>query len=94
MAGDEVTTNKRVVLKRHVTGFPTEEDMEVVVDTVPLRVPAGSPVVLVQNLYLSCDPWMRGRMSKHDDGGTAETAPDFVVGEVLRLQNSSTILLT
>ena len=87
MAGDEVTTNKRVVLKRHVTGFPTEEDMEVVVGAVGLRVPAGSstPAVLVKNLYLSCDPWMRGRMSKHDDGGAAETAPDFVVGEV-RLQ--------
>ena len=81
MAGDAVATNKRVVLKRHVTGFP----MEVVVDTVRLRAPAGSPAVLVQNLYLSCDPWMRGRMSKHDDGGAAETAPDFVVGEV-RLQ--------
>ncbi|XP_039822229.1 2-alkenal reductase (NADP(+)-dependent)-like isoform X2 [Panicum virgatum] len=83
MAGNAVATNKRVVLKRHVTGFPMEEDMEVVVDTVRLRVPAGSPAVLVQNLYLSCDPWMRGRMSKHDDGGAAETAPDFVVGETL-----------
>ena len=39
MAGDAVAANKRVVLKRHVTGFP----MEVVVDTVRLRAPAGSP---------------------------------------------------
>jgi len=54
MPGDAVATNKRVVLKRHVTGFPTEEDMEVVVGTVGLRVPAGSTAVLVQNLYLSC----------------------------------------
>ena len=93
MAGDAVATNKRVVLKRHVTGFPTEEDMEVVVGAVGLRVPAGSstPAVLVKNLYLSCDPWMRGRMSKHDEGVTAP-APDFVIGEV-RLQNSSTFLL-
>ena len=84
MAGDAVAANKRVVLKRHVTGFLTEEDMEVVVGTVGLRVPAGSTAVLVQNLYLSCDPWMRGRMSKHDEGATAP-APDFVIGEV-RLQ--------
>ena len=81
-----------VVLKRHVTGFPTEEDMEVVVGTVRLGVPAGSTsAVLVKNLYLSCDPWMRGRMSKHDEGATAP-APDFVIGEV-RLQNSSTFSL-
>ncbi|CAN6380932.1 unnamed protein product [Urochloa humidicola] len=74
--------NKKVVLRRHVTGFPTEEDMEIVVDTVALRVPAGSTAVLVKNLYLSCDPWVRGRMSKHDEGATVP-APDFVVGEPL-----------
>ncbi|KAL6865243.1 hypothetical protein ACP4OV_016394 [Aristida adscensionis] len=84
-SGEEaaVARNKKVVLKRHVTGFPTEEDMEVVAGTVALRVPAGSTAaVLLRNLYLSCDPWMRGRMSKHDDGA-AVPAPDFVVGEAL-----------
>ena len=93
--GDDAAAarNKMVVLKRHVTGFSTEEDMEVVVGAVGLRVPAGlsTPAVLVKNLYLSCDPWMRGRMSKHDEGATAP-APDFVIGEV-RLQNSSTFSL-
>ncbi|CAO2143724.1 unnamed protein product [Urochloa humidicola] len=74
--------NKKVVLRRHVTGFPTEEDMEIVDDTVALRVPAGSTAVLVKNLYLSCDPWMRGRMSKHDEGAIVP-APDFIVGEAL-----------
>jgi len=33
--------NKKVVLRRHVTGFPTEEDMEITVGTITLRVPAG-----------------------------------------------------
>jgi hypothetical protein len=32
--------NKKVVLRRHATGFPTEDDMEITVDTVGLRVPA------------------------------------------------------
>jgi NADPH-dependent curcumin reductase CurA len=73
--------NKKVVLRRHVTGIPTEEDMEVVVDTVELRVPAGSSAVLVKNMYLSCDPWMRDRMTKHDEGAVV-LAPDFVIGEV------------
>jgi NADPH-dependent curcumin reductase CurA len=74
-----VVQNKKVVLRRHVTGFPTEDDMEITVDTVGLRVPAGLTAVLIKNLYLSCDPWMCGRMSKHEDGGML---PDFVIGEV------------
>ncbi|CAL4981785.1 unnamed protein product [Urochloa decumbens] len=77
-----VVRNKKVVLRRYVTGIPTEEDMEVVVDTVGLRVPAGSTAVLVKNLYLSCDPWMRDRMSKHDEGDIV-LAPDFVIGEAM-----------
>ncbi|KAK1315402.1 NADP-dependent alkenal double bond reductase P2 [Acorus calamus] len=32
--------------------------------TAPEKVPEGSNAVLVKNLYLSCDPYMRGRMSK------------------------------
>jgi NADPH-dependent curcumin reductase CurA len=84
--GDEkaaaVVQNKKVVLRRYVTGLPTEEDMEIVVDTIVLRVPAGQTAVLVKNLYLSCDPWMRDRMSKHDDGDPTVLAPDFVIGEV------------
>ncbi|CAN6380920.1 unnamed protein product [Urochloa humidicola] len=75
--------NKKVVLRKHVTGFPKEEDMEIVFDTVVLRVPAGSTAVLVKNLYLSCDPWVRGRMTKHDEGATVPAPPDFVVGEAL-----------
>ncbi|KAG0529267.1 hypothetical protein BDA96_05G083700 [Sorghum bicolor] len=75
-----VVQNKKVVLRRHVTGFPTEDDMEITVDTTKLRVPPGMTAVLIKNLYLSCDPWMRFRMSKHEDGGLP---PAFVVGEAL-----------
>jgi NADPH-dependent curcumin reductase CurA len=75
--------NKMVVLKRYVTGYPTVEDMEIVADTIELLVPEGSRAVLLKNLYLSCDPWMRGRMSKHEDGA-AVPALDFAVGEVRR----------
>ncbi|PWZ25426.1 2-alkenal reductase (NADP(+)-dependent) [Zea mays] len=85
--GDEkaaaVVQNKKVVLRRYVTGLPTEEDMEIVVDTIVLRVPAGQTAVLVKNLYLSCDPWMRDRMNKHDDGDPTVLAPDFVIGEAM-----------
>ena len=81
--------NKKVVLRRHVTGFPTEDDMEITVGTTEQRVLAGLTAVLIKNLYLSCDPWMRGRMSKHDDDGANVPASDFVIGEV-RVQICST----
>lgn len=82
MAADQVS-NKGVILKRDVTGFPTEDDMEVVTSGFSLAVPPGNPTaVLVKNLYLSCDPYMRNRMSKHDDD-SATYIEDFVPGEVL-----------
>jgi NADPH-dependent curcumin reductase CurA len=64
--GDEVP-NRRVILKRYVTGMPTEDDMEVVAGTTRLAVPPGSAAVVLKNLYVSCDPYMRGRMTTHED---------------------------
>lgn len=83
-----VVQNKKVVLRRYVTGrFPTENDMEIIVDTISLRVPSGQTAVLVKNLYLSCDPWMRGRMNKQDDGPTVP--PHGEVSTSMQLANSS-----
>jgi hypothetical protein len=53
--------------------------MEVVTGTARLAVPPGSAAMVVKNLYVSCDPYMRGRMTKHD---RPSYVPDFVVGEV------------
>ncbi|KAJ1255836.1 hypothetical protein BS78_K153500 [Paspalum vaginatum] len=78
MAAAAVVPNKKVVLRRHVTGFPSKEDMEIVVDTVSLRVPEGQTAVLIKNLYLSCDPWMRDRMA-----ASAALALGFAIGEAL-----------
>ncbi|CAL5097801.1 unnamed protein product [Urochloa decumbens] len=77
--GQEVP-NRRVILKRHVTGFPSEDDMEVVAGAARLAVPPGSAAVVLKNLYLSCDPYMRGRMSKQN---RRSYVPAFVPGEVL-----------
>ncbi|WZY76172.1 hypothetical protein YC2023_022556 [Brassica napus] len=58
-----VVENKKVILKNYVDGIPTETDMELKMgDTVELKAPKGSSCFLVKNLYLSCDPYMRGRM--------------------------------
>uniref|UniRef100_A0A0A9KI92 Oxidoreductase N-terminal domain-containing protein n=1 Tax=Arundo donax TaxID=35708 RepID=A0A0A9KI92_ARUDO len=78
MEGEEVR-NRWVILKRYVTGYPTEDDMEVVAGTARLAVPPGSAAVVVKNLYLSCDPYIRTRMSRHHE---PSFVPDYVPGEV------------
>ncbi len=53
-------TNRRVLLAARPVGFPRESDFQLV------EAPAPSPAegeVLVRVLYLSVDPYMRGRMS-------------------------------
>ncbi|XP_010525046.1 PREDICTED: NADP-dependent alkenal double bond reductase P1-like [Tarenaya hassleriana] len=57
-------TSKQVILRDYVSGFPKESDLEITATAVELKVPANSSSVLVKNLYLSCDPYMRMRMGK------------------------------
>jgi NADPH-dependent curcumin reductase CurA len=52
--------NRQVRLKRRPTGAPTEEDFEIA--AAPLPEP-GEGEVVVQAMWLSLDPYMRGRMS-------------------------------
>ncbi|GAV67140.1 ADH_zinc_N domain-containing protein [Cephalotus follicularis] len=59
-----VIHNKQVILKDYVIGSPKESDMFVTTGTIQLKLPHGSNGVLVKTLYLSCDPYMRGRMKK------------------------------
>ncbi|KAF8020465.1 hypothetical protein BT93_G1007 [Corymbia citriodora subsp. variegata] len=56
--------NKRVVLRDYVSGYPTEGDMEVRKGEMKLEVPRGSKAVVVKNLYLSCDTYMRLLMNR------------------------------
>ncbi|XP_021751880.1 2-alkenal reductase (NADP(+)-dependent)-like [Chenopodium quinoa] len=65
MAGQEVS-NKQVVLKDYVVGFPKESDMEFKTSKINLKLSEDSNGILLKNLYLSCDPYMRSRMTKHD----------------------------
>ncbi|KAK6244311.1 hypothetical protein QUC31_010720 [Theobroma cacao] len=54
--------NGQVVLKGYIEGAPKKDDMEMKIGTVELKAPKGSGALLVKNLYLSCDPYMRARM--------------------------------
>ena len=71
-------TNKQVVLRRVVAGRPTLDDLELVEGPVP-EPQAGE--VLVRTIYLSLDPYMRGRMSTPEAVG--EVMVGGVVGEVV-----------
>ncbi|XP_061376047.1 2-alkenal reductase (NADP(+)-dependent)-like isoform X2 [Gastrolobium bilobum] len=55
--------NKQVILRDYVSGFPKETDMSIVESTLTLKLPEGSNEVLLKNLYLSCDPYMRMLMT-------------------------------
>ena len=52
--------NRQVLLKRRPTGVPTPADFEIT--NAPLLDPADGEV-LVRGIYLSLDPYMRGRIS-------------------------------
>ncbi|GKC47322.1 NADP(+)-dependent 2-alkenal reductase-like protein [Tanacetum coccineum] len=65
-----VVRNTQVLFKDYVKGYPTESDMVLTSDgTIRLELPSDiDGVILIKNLYLSCDPYMRGRMSKDKEG--------------------------
>ena len=54
------TVNRRIVLSRRPVGAPTNEDFRMETSQVP-QPAAGQ--LLLRTLYLSLDPYMRGRMS-------------------------------
>ncbi|KAK4421956.1 2-alkenal reductase (NADP(+)-dependent) [Sesamum alatum] len=61
--GDDEVSNKQIIFKDYVKGFPKESDMILESSTIKLKVPEDcNDAVLVKNLYLSCDPYMRNRM--------------------------------
>jgi len=53
--------NQRVVLASYPEGWVTESNFRI--ETAPIPEPAEGEVV-VKNLWLSLDPYMRGRMSQ------------------------------
>lgn len=69
-AEEVIMRNKQVILRDTVSGFPKESDMQVTTGSTELKLPerSSSGAVLVKNLYLSCDPYMRGRMTKREPG--------------------------
>jgi NADPH-dependent curcumin reductase CurA len=67
--------NQRVLLKRRPTGAPTTADFEIIDSPIP---DPNDGEVLVRGIYLSLDPYMRGRIS-----GARSYAKPVDVGAVM-----------
>lgn len=80
MAEEEVINKKQVILKNYVSGFPKVSDMEMINATIKLKLPgenSSSEAVLVKNLCLSCDPYMRFRMRKMEGSYVKSFTPGY-----------------
>lgn len=82
--------NRQIVLASRPVGAPKESDFRLV--EAPLRTP-GEGEVLVKNLFLSLDPYMRGRMregkSYAKPVGLGEVMVGGTVGEVTASKNEA-----
>lgn len=71
----ESSANRRVVLASRPTGAPVPENFRLEMQPVP---EPGQGQILLQTLWLSLDPYMRGRMSD-----VPSYAPSVEIGEVM-----------
>jgi NADPH-dependent curcumin reductase CurA len=86
----EEVENKQVIFKGYIDGVPKLTDMELKFSNIQLNTPSQSQqALLVKNLYLSCDPYMRGRM--RDFHGSY--IPPFVPSKVSIYLSITTIVL-
>lgn len=75
----QVVRNNKVILRDYAYGKVSESDMEVREGKICLQLKSDrNNDVLVKNLYLSPDPYMRSRMK----GVTDSYIPPFTPGEV------------
>ncbi len=78
-------TNRQVLLKRRPNGMPVVDDFAIVDSALP---EPGEGQVLLRGIYLSLDPYMRGRISGQRSYakpvGIGEVIEGRVVGQVVR----------
>jgi len=70
-------TNRQILLRNRPTGMPTQSDFDTVDVPVP---PIPDNGVLRRTIYLSLDPYMRGRMSDADSYATPVSLGQRMVG--------------
>ena len=79
--------NRRVILKTRATGLPTPELFDVIEDDAP---EPGDGEALINNIYVSADPGMKGWISTAKNYASVETGAtmnSFGVGIVVESRN-------
>ena len=76
------TTSREIQLKSRPDGMPTPDNFEMIEVELP---DPGPGEVLVKNIYMSVDPYMRGRM--RFDWGPGQTLQGGCVGKVVASNN-------
>jgi NADPH-dependent curcumin reductase CurA len=71
------TKNRQIVLANRPGGFPTESDFKLVTSEIPKP---NDGECLVQGIYLSVDPYMRGRMREGDSYAAPVQLGEVMVG--------------
>ena len=69
------TMNRQILLAARPVGFPKDSDFNLVESPVPT---AGDGQILVRSIFLSVDPYMRGRMND-----VKSYAPPVQIGELM-----------
>ena len=63
---------RSIVLKRRPTGAPSREDFDILEDAIPSP---GAGEVVTRTIWLSIDPYMRGRLREQQTYADAITSP-------------------
>ncbi|KAI3988139.1 hypothetical protein MKX01_011928 [Papaver californicum] len=76
--------NKQIIFRDYIEGSPKETDMilnvvKISLKTPPKSSPSAAGAVLVKNLYLSCDPYLRGRMRNFHGSYISPFSPGSVI---------------
>ncbi|XP_020533318.2 2-alkenal reductase (NADP(+)-dependent) [Jatropha curcas] len=67
---EPTVSNKQVTLKEYANeGCPKESNLLVTTNLIKLKVPEGTDGVLIKNLYLSCDPYIRVLLQEEREPG-------------------------
>ena len=74
------TTNRRIVLASRPVGTPVASDFRM--ETVPLRSPDKGQMLL-RTVFLSLDPYMRGRISDAPSYASPVSIGELIVGSTV-----------
>src|SRR6478752_3342411 len=71
---------RSIVLKRRPTGSPSREDFDILEDAIPSPGPGE---VVTRTIWLSIDPYMRGRLREQQTYAVAIQVGEVMTGETV-----------